>query len=135
VWIRRLVILLRPSPDALIQNIPFHRGLNIIRTEKRNPNDTSSVAHDVGKTLLMRLLRYTLGEEWFASKDDMTRIRNARPQCVVVAEWVVAEELWSVVRPLSDDDTKLSFAVREDEWDIALQAADSGRLSMNSFVE
>lgn len=137
MWIRRLVILSRPSlsRDALIQSIPFHRGLNIIRTEKRNPDDTSSVAHDVGKTLLMRLLRYTLGDEWFASKDDMIRIRNARPECVVVAEWFLGGELWSVVRPLSDDDAKLSFAIRGTEWSLALNADDSRRLSISSFVE
>ncbi len=135
VWIQRLAILRQASRNADIRVIPFHRGLNIIRTEKRTPEDTRSVAHDVGKTLLMRLLRYTLGEDWFAAKDDTARIRRALPHGIVVGEWFVAGELWSVVRPLNDQHDSASFAVRGYGWEAAIQAADSERLPISRFIE
>lgn len=135
LWIRRLAILRQASTDAEIRVIPFHRGLNIIRTEKRSPEDSHSVAHDVGKTLLMRLLRFTLGEEWFASREDTVRVRKALPYGVVIGEWVVAGELWSVVRHLNDRDSGASFAVRGHEWQLAVQAPDAERVPLKQFVE
>jgi hypothetical protein len=62
VWICRLYILGEPNIDSLIREVRFERGLNIIRTEERGDLKESVVAHSVGKTLLMRLIRHTLGE-------------------------------------------------------------------------
>ncbi len=57
VWIRRLYILGESNVDSLIREVPFERGLNIISTEERGDLEENVVAHGVGKTLLMRLIR------------------------------------------------------------------------------
>lgn len=80
LWLRRLVILRDlDSLDAPIRDIPFRRGLNIIQARQRGPGDSKVVGHSVGKTLLMRLIRYSLGEQHFAVEPVRNRI--AHPWC------------------------------------------------------
>lgn len=95
VRLQRFVILKNPNPNSVIRDIPLNRGLNIVRTRRRNRDETRTVAHDVGKALLMRLLRFTLGEDWFASRADMNRIRNSWGHDWVVATVVVQGLPWA----------------------------------------
>ena len=81
LWLRRLVILRDlDSLDAPIRDIPFRRGLNIIQARQRGPGESKVVGHSVGKTLLMRLIRYSLGEQHFAVEPVRNRIA-AHPRC------------------------------------------------------
>jgi len=62
VWIERLVVVDRRHPATTVRReVSFRRGLNVIRTEQRQPGERNTVGHDVGKTLLTRLIRYLLG--------------------------------------------------------------------------
>src|SRR5437763_703613 len=62
VWVKRLVLVrARSTGEEPIRNIEFRLGLNIISTRDEEPADASAVGHNVGKTLLVRLLRYCLG--------------------------------------------------------------------------
>ena len=70
LWLKRVVLLEDADPSKLVREpIEFKRGFNLIRTSPRLETDTSVIAHSVGKTLLMRLIRYSLGEENYASED------------------------------------------------------------------
>ncbi len=128
LWVRRLVILSRYTTDskAVLRNIPFHPGLNVICTERRQIGESKVVAHSVGKTLLMRLLRYTIGDQWFATKVDTKRILKKRPDAVVIAEWNIAGQLWTVVRPLNDVDNQHSYAISGQGWEQAVGSGTSG---------
>jgi hypothetical protein len=97
VWIRRLYILGEPNIDSLIREVPFERGLNIIRTEERGESEEHVVAHSVGKTMLMRLIRYTLGERNYASEESQAELAKQLPNGLVVAHWQVNGEDWLVL--------------------------------------
>lgn len=116
-WIRRLVIL--PSLDASagpIRDIEFRRGLNIVQTSPRIVTDLGVIGHSVGKTLLTRLIRYSLGEPTFATKSERSRIIAAFPNGCVIAHWRVADVDWCVARPFAADRRNRSFAIQADRW-------------------
>lgn len=134
LWIQRLVILTEASPHAVVRDIPFQQGLNIIRTKKREVDEEEVVAHSVGKTLLMRLIRYSLGESAFASHADTKRIQKKMPEGMVCAEWRVADQLWTVIRPLGEAQADCSFAVSGEGWQNALKA-DSKRQPLSMLIK
>jgi hypothetical protein len=111
VWIRRLYILGEPNIDSLIREVPFERGLNIIRTEERGDLEENVVAHSVGKTLLMRLIRYTLGEPNYASDESQAELAKLLPNGTVVAHWRADGEDWLVRRPLHDHEPNSAYCV------------------------
>lgn len=135
VWFRHLAVLetlaAQPAP---IREVPFRRGLNIIRTEPPDPERKKVRGHDVGKTLLTRLLRYCLGEPSFG--DDRTRraIQRAYSESWVAAEVVLNGEAWTVFRPLGAPSNCESRAVRVAPWRIALARLAEGR-PFAEFVE
>ena len=120
LWLKRLVIL--PDLHAVqpIRDIPFRRGLNIIQTRQRQLGETVVVGHSVGKTLLMRLIRYTLGEHHFAVERVRTRIASLFRTAQVVAHWRVNAVDWIVVRPLQEARSSKSIAVQADDWRAAI---------------
>ena len=86
-WLRRLIVLPELSLEARpIRDIVFRRGLNIIQTELRNETDEAVLGHDVGKTLLTRLIRYTLGEQMFARRSEYRRILDHLPTAAVITQ-------------------------------------------------
>lgn len=111
VWIRRLCILSSPNLDALIREVPFECGLNFIRTEERGDLEENVVAHSVGKTLLMRLIRYTLGEPNYASGESQAELAKLLPNGLVVAHWRVNGEDWLVRRQLHDHEPNSTYCV------------------------
>jgi hypothetical protein len=48
VWIRRLYFLSEANVDSLIREVPFERGLNVIRTEERGDLEEDVVARASG---------------------------------------------------------------------------------------
>lgn len=117
LWIRRLVIL--PSLDASavpIRDIEFRRGLNIVQTSPRLATDLGVIGHSVGKTLLTRLIRYSLGEPTFATKSERSRIIVHFPDAYVIAHWRVADVDWCVARPFAADRRNQPFAIQADRW-------------------
>jgi hypothetical protein len=117
LWIRRLVILPSFEPTVEpIRDIEFRRGLNIIQTTPRMDSDAEVVGHSVGKTLLTRLIRYSLGEVTYSSRSERSRILERLPDACVVAHWSVAGIDWCVFRPLQPHRQSKPFAIRSAEW-------------------
>ena len=68
LWLRRLVIVPSLINGVMpIREIEFRRGLNIIQTRLPEAGSNEVVGHSVGKTLLTRLIRYSLGVPGFSS--------------------------------------------------------------------
>ena len=116
IWLKRLVILSSLDASAKIRNIAFRRGLNVIQTKKMKNRGGPVAGHSVGKTLLMRLIRYSLGEANFGAEETETKILASMKSLVVVAHWCVSGENWIVVRPLNDPEDKLAFASKHEHW-------------------
>lgn len=133
LWAKKIVLLSHPDPNKELRRIPFTRGLNVVRTERRKPGERRCVAHDVGKTLLVRLLRYTLGDPWFGDRVTMDRVREAYPFGLAVAQWHLADGQWTIVRAL-DEQWQPGYVVRGFDWASSLDAPDA-RLPMDVFFE
>ena len=69
IWLKRFVILPSLGSKKAIRNIPFRRGLNVVQTRKIKPQSSPVAGLGVGKTLLTRLIRYSLGEQHFGTED------------------------------------------------------------------
>ena len=121
VWIRRLRLVDDLSTDAtVIRDIEFRRGLNIICTERARAEDRRVVGHSVGKTLLLRLIRYCLGEHTFCTKAVRSAIAAALEHAHVLAEIRVHGRPWVVARPIGLE------TARPSSW--ALEGSDLDRL-------
>lgn len=116
IWLRRLVIVSSRSPADIIRNIEFRRGLNIIKTRQMETRGGPVAGHSVGKTLLMRLIRYTLGEPHYGSDDTQQRVTSLLKTGFVAAHWRVAGSDWVVVRPLDLEKAGESMGARDDDW-------------------
>lgn len=102
IYLRRLVIVRdRRVGGERIQNIPFRLGLNIIDTPESPREETRTVGHNVGKTLLVRLIRYCLGDRNYANKAIRFHLHGRFPNAYVLAEIVVAGTNWLVARPFA----------------------------------
>jgi hypothetical protein len=116
LWLKRVVVLPDLQSDTPIRDISFRCGLNIVQTRQRQSGEATVVGHSVGKTLLMRLIRYTLGEHHFAVERVRTRIGNLFATAQVVAHWRVNGVDWIVVRPLKEAPIAKSITIQSDDW-------------------
>ena len=67
LWVRRLIIISDRTADVEpIREVELRRGLNIIAPATPEERVNGVLGHNVGKTLLTRLIRYCLGEQNFA---------------------------------------------------------------------
>jgi hypothetical protein len=124
VWVRRLVVVAERSPSGeVIREVPFRRGLNVIRVADRPAGDDRIIAHSVGKTLLTRLIRYCLGEQHFATEERTAVISARFPKAYVLAEVRAHSRDWVVARPLRDGKAADSFAVEANAWTAGLAPA------------
>lgn len=124
VWVRRLIVVAERSPSGkVIREVPFRRGLNIIRVADRPTGDDRIIAHSVGKTLLTRLIRYGLGEQHFATEERTAAVAAKFPKAYVLAEVRAHGRDWVVARPLRDGKAADSFAVEADDWTAGLAPA------------
>ena len=133
LWLRRLVIVPSLQADAVpIRDIEFRRGLNIVQASPRLETDTDVVGHSVGKTLLTRLIRYSLGEPSFTTKLERTKIIGHLPDAFVIAHWRIAGMDWCVARPFQPDRQNKPFAVRIADWKQVFEPQ-SVRVEFNEF--
>ncbi|MFI4912927.1 MAG: hypothetical protein ACIAQZ_14800 [Sedimentisphaeraceae bacterium JB056] len=101
IWIKKLVIIeSTEKPIRVIRKIRFKRGLNLICTEKRTSRDVHTVGHSVGKSLLVRIIRYCLGEKRYCTDTLRSAITNKLEHAYVLAQIRVDKQTWSVARPL-----------------------------------
>jgi len=122
VWVRRLSLIRTVEPEVdVIREIPFELGLNLILTKEPPANSDEALGHDVGKTLLTRLIRYLLGEARYADGRTRTAIRQALPDSFVAGEFRVGGTDWSVMRPLGVPSTIVGRAGQVSGWRELLQ--------------
>jgi len=121
LWLRHLVILSDLRSDSPIRDISFRRGLNIIQARQRKPGETHVVGHSVGKTLLTRLIRYTLGEQHFALPHVRTKIASELGSAFVLAHWRLNSRDWIIGRPLQETRVTKSFAVKSNDWHLVVR--------------
>ena len=120
VWIKRLVILsnLDSSKSSVIRDIEFRRGLNIIKTKQMKVQGGPVAGHSVGKTLLMRMIRYSLGEPTFGTEQTQDALLKTKglKRVVAVTHWCVAGTDWIVVRPLQVVGADESYCEMNSRW-------------------
>ncbi|PQO38864.1 hypothetical protein C5Y96_03050 [Blastopirellula marina] len=135
LWLQRVIILSQLDPTAVIRDISFRLGLNIIKTKKMKVRGGPVAGHSVGKTLLMRMIRYTLGEQHFGTQDTQDNLASTLglENAHVVAQWNVQGQAWTVIRPLRVDQAADSYAVATDDWQAAITAPDE-KIPHKDFV-
>jgi hypothetical protein len=101
VWVQRIMILDTLGATKPLRDIKFRLGLNIIAAEIAGESDATPVGHDVGKTLLIRLIRYCLGDDHFADEEQTQAIANACENGYVLGQFRVNGTTWCVARPLA----------------------------------
>src|SRR5262249_54935107 len=107
-----------------IRNIEFRRGLNVINTKVTQDTESTAFGHNVGKTLLVRMIRYALGDEQYASQRIRGRIRERISEGTVIAIVRVKGSTWCVARSLVH--ARQSFCLQSENWQDLL--ADQGTL-------
>ncbi len=101
IWIRRMVIVDKWAVNAtILRRVHFRRGINIITTEPRQPDDTKPVGHSVGKSLLIRLIRYCLGDSQYCTDNLRKKVVSKLENAYVLATFRIAGNDWVVARPL-----------------------------------
>lgn len=117
IWVHRLAVLDRWGTDKKpALDIEFRRGLNIIATADPGKGEQNPVGHDVGKTLLTRLIRYCLGEAQYGRKSVREAVQREMADGYVVAEVFVAGERWTVARPLAGEPRPPSWSWQNISW-------------------
>ena len=117
LWIRRLQIRRGLSLSSeIVREVSFRRGLNVVCTAEPTPGEARIVGHSVGKTMLTRLIRYSLGEPRFGRPEVEAAVAAALPGAWVLAEVEVEGAAWAVARPLS-------FETRQSEGSLAREAS------------
>jgi len=135
VWVRRLVVVdTLQSKSKPIRDIEFRRGLNIIATTEPSSRERRPVGHNVGKTLLTRLIRYCLGETHFASDSTRKAIATVYPSGYVFAEIVLNSESWAVARPIGADKPSDAWCMQTDSWQ-TLNVATEGYKAYAIFAD
>lgn len=135
LWVRRLIIVPnRTTGVEPIREVEFRRGLNIIATAAPEERVDGVVGHNVGKTLLTRLIRYCLGEQNFAREPVRDAIGKAFPEAFVIAEVMVGGRCQIVRRPIGTVRSSESGFIEADDWrDILADDVELGRMS--AFME
>ena len=135
LWVRRLIIIPDRTADVEpIREVEFRRGLNIIATATPEVRVDGVVGHNVGKTLLTRLIRYCLGEQNFAREPVREAIGKSFPEAFVIAEVMVGGRCRIVLRPMGIARSSESGFIEADDWRAILaDGAELGRIS--AFME
>lgn len=135
VWIRRLRLVEDLSAEAkVIRDIEFRRGLNIICTARASAEDRRVVGHSVGKTLLLRLIRYCLGEHAFSTRPVRRAITAVMERAHVLAEVHIAGHPWVVARPIGLEIGRPSSWAREGSDIDGLLAGPDGAIPFADYV-
>ena len=135
LWVRRVVVVPNRSVSVEpIRELEFRRGLNIIATATPEERVDGVVGHNVGKTLLTRLIRYCLGEQQFAREPVRDAIAKEFPEAFVIAEIIIEGCCWIVRRPIGTARSSESGFIEANEWrSILPDDVVVGRMS--AFVE
>lgn len=135
VWLRCLILVESPEPPVrIIRRVTFRRGLNIVCTEPRLVEDKKPVGHSVGKSLMVRIIRYCLGENRFCTDSQRAAIAAKLERGYVFALLRVGGEDWAVARPIGlESGSGESWCVRSTKLHDLID--DEHRLKYREFVD
>jgi len=133
IWIKQISFWKVLEDEKPIRQILFRKGLNIIATEIAGEGDTEPVGHDVGKTMLMRIIRYCLGEERYADKETHRSVVGQLPNSYVLAHFYVDGNSWCIARPLGIGSSRLDSWCRRVN-DIEQLRSKEGAYPYSDFV-
>jgi len=134
VWVQRIILLESLDSDVPIRDMSFRRGLNVIATDEALPTDEKPVGHDVGKTMLIRIMRYCLGEDHYCDEPTRMAVASQYSAGYVLGQFRVAGETWCVARPLGlDSGASCSWCKQTDDLNSVRSRTDQDRFSL--FVE
>lgn len=125
LWVRRVVIWPKPGEQP-IRDVSLKPGLNIVWSPdgaaSNGTDGDGQMGHGGGKTLFCRLLRYCLGEDRFAPKDQAAAIAEKWEDGLVGAEVILNGECWAIVRPLGT--RRKHFAIQGGNLDEIAQSSE-----------
>ena len=110
MWVEK-VCLFETVDLPPFREITLEPGINIIWAEEAKGTKEQGgykLGHGVGKTSLCRLLRYCLGEKYFAPRHLREQISSTYPNGYVAAKVWIVGEMWVVAKPLGSK-TKTYF--------------------------
>ena len=108
VWVKTLAIY-KDWPltkDNQLRTLHLHKGLNILWAKAGAPNPDNPArpskisGHATGKTTFCRLVRYVLGDRNYGTQRAREAFQSKFSSGWVLAEVMIAGELWLVGRPL-----------------------------------
>ena len=101
LWIERVVLYSSDYPTwTILQDYSFRRGVNVIWGESTAAAADAAKGHSVGKTTLVRLIRYALGEETYATEEDEKQIQYEFKRGYIGMTVHVGSDVWSLVRSI-----------------------------------
>ena len=98
LWIERVVLFSKDNPWTILQDVRFKRGVNVIWGASTDSTNDAARGHSVGKTTLIRLMRYALGEDNFGTKADQEQIRYEFRRGHIGLTLHIGGMRWSVMR-------------------------------------
>lgn len=140
----RLSKLYCNQPD-LFGPISFHPGLNVVRGEIRLPENKDRDTHNLGKSLLGRVIDFTLlsgtNQQMF-----LIRHKNLFAGFIFFLEVEISSSRFVTIRRSVSEPSKASFALHqlgqqdfstasEDDWDHLNQPAERSRELLNAILE
>ncbi|MFZ4395624.1 MAG: hypothetical protein ACOYOU_08345, partial [Kiritimatiellia bacterium] len=101
LWIERVVLYSTDNPRwTILQDYTFRRGVNVIWGESTAAAADAAKGHSVGKTTLVRLIRYAMGEETYATEEDEKQIQYEFRRGYIGMTVHVGTNVWSLVRSI-----------------------------------
>lgn len=110
IWVEKIAIFESREHQLPVREVTLSKGINLVWA-REYPGDDIHLGHGVGKTSFCRLIRYSLGEAGFATKEFKERVLYALQNAYVAAiVWIMGKQ-WVVARPL--DGKKKKFVVHD----------------------
>lgn len=98
LWVRRLAVW--QDASTKLRDISFRPGMNIVWSPDLETNNAGATPHGSGKSTLIRLIRYCLGEQHFANEQQRMLMASRFPEGFVGAEVIIDGTCWVVTRPI-----------------------------------
>lgn len=124
LWIERIVLFGKDNPWTILQDFKFTRGVNVIWGASTDSAKDAARGHSVGKTTLIRLIRYALGEENFGTKADQEQIRYEFRRGHIGLTLHIGGTRWSIMRYFGVSGAEKAGANRSIEELVTADVAD-----------
>lgn len=135
LWIERVVLFSKDNPWTILQDFKFKRGVNVIWGTSTDSEDDAARGHSVGKTTLIRLIRYALGEENFGTKADQEQIRCAFRRGHIGLTLHLCGTVWSVIRFFGVSGAELAAKDRSIEELASISDVDESYATFRHAIE